>query len=1173
VLLKGRIAIPLIAFITAVLTLLVLTWIVLAQADPHGDYSDVTDACAACHRTHTGAGSYVLNSAAQDNAFCFTCHDGTGAPALPIISTHANTDFAARVEADFELECIQCHSPHGSANLYSVKEYVVVQDGATPVTSGPVVFTVITGTNSFDDGTSAEASRICVTCHVNSDDPGYPMTDHTGGANHHGGSDYSGQDCTTCHAHSVDGDRYTLDGFMADCTSCHGQPPNGTSAPNRDGSHSTHFTPTAFGPQINPGICDDCHTFSAATHNDGQVTFADGQLLSTTTACDDCHSPGGDYDGVNDAAIGAKNNWDGGVYTGSNLATGQEKWCAGCHDDAPSTVRGTSAPNVIGDENAVTNYGLGYGFYKTGHGLPAVQTYPASGGTVRGASVSCGYCHDSSLQHTDGVTRTYNYTATTGAADDYQHGYRLKSIDGQLPLIIPRVGTCADSGVNATEFRLCFSCHASGPFREAGNYATYFRHTGTPDFNAHNYHLGIMFDCGYGPVFSSDWSYAAWDSRASCVTCHNVHGSEQLAMTRDGKLINGEPGLELLYYDPSVSFDCANYPDKRDVSLPESTGTIWAQNASGLCSTCHGSCGLDSVYYRSTPPQITHVQGQIGSDVLIAEFSEGVYSDPGASGSLTPGDFTLTDLDDGRAIIGLVHNAGDDHATLTLDTALDASDDVDVDTLAAATAASIYDAASTPMDTTPVTLTGPDAVPQTLVLHPSGLDATTACNPVGGAWADILDSNDEATTYADCYSYQATGPGGGFFPAQFQVNMDDASGLGGTTINQLVVRAIVDVTEVSGGGGPSGPLAYMQICYDTGGASQECSVVYDLDGAEGWVQIWVGDTVDPDGNPLDLDDLNNLHVQVHLEANNCCGDATARAYVTEVYAEVDYSLVTDLAPPVLSNQNPADGASGVNVGSDLTFTLADTDSGVDWATFEIELVGSKGYSKLYTDADYFVVSKTGSFKNYQVTVNPDVDLGGEETITVTVRVDDYAGNSLAHPAWSFTTAPAPILQTIVLHPSGVADDGGYTVTGGTWADALDTNDGDTSHVYFCCSGPGQIFYVDMDDPALSNVVINDLTVHVYARYVDGNSPNPPVITGDLDIGYKTGTDTIWKGSTTTDASGDYNLISSATYHLDSDSGPLDLADVNNLQIAVKRNAPGSAKLRVTEVYVEVVYYP
>ena len=83
---------------------------------------------------------------------------------------------------------------------------------------------------------------------------------------------------------------------------------------------------------------------------------------------------------------------------------------------------------------------------------------------------------------------------------------------------------------------------------------------------------------------------------------------------------------------------------------------------------------------------------------------------------------------------------------------------------------------------------------------------------------------------------------------------------------------------------------------------------------------------------------------------------------------------------------------------------------------------------------------------------------------------------------------------------------------------------------------------------------------------------PPMLR-TINIGYNTGTATVWQGNTTTDTSGEYNLIISNTYTTDSDGGVLDLADIINLQIAVKRAIGGPRQLRITEIYAEVAYTP
>lgn len=104
-------------------------------------------------------------------------------------------------------------------------------------------------------------------------------------------------------------------------------------------NHSTH-TNSDIGPNIR---CNDCHSRIVIP-----VVFKDGKPFETTNVCNTCHSPNGTYDGVNDLNIGAKPNWNSSVYDGNVLKAGKEKWCVGCHDNAPAIIRGVKAPNVSG---------------------------------------------------------------------------------------------------------------------------------------------------------------------------------------------------------------------------------------------------------------------------------------------------------------------------------------------------------------------------------------------------------------------------------------------------------------------------------------------------------------------------------------------------------------------------------------------------------------------------------------------------------------------------------------------------------------------------------------------------------------------------------------------------------------------------------------------------------
>jgi hypothetical protein len=178
------------------------------------------------------------------------------------------------------------------------------------------------------------------------------------------------------------------------------------------------------------------------------------------------------------------------------------------------------------------------------------------------------------------------------------------------------------------------------------------------------------------------------------------------------------------------------------------------------------------------------------------------------------------------------------------------------------------------------------------------------------------------------------------------------------------------------------------------------------------------------------------------------------------------------------------------------------------------------------------------------------------------------------PETGFSTLPGSSGSVLIINPSDImSNDGAYSVSNGsTWATALDSEDGDMSYVYRCCAGPGLAFTMNMDDPAgLQGATIESLTIHVSARYLDGPWPNAVPNAGGVEIGYSAGATTLWSASQMTDTSGDYNLISSQTYTTDSDGGALDLADLNNLSIGIRRATAGPPLLRITRIWAEVVY--
>ena len=130
--------------------------------------------------------------------------------------------------------------------------------------------------------------------------------------------------------------------YLEDCTTCHGnhctQFQEAGGAPS-DPGHNTHITENPRGPD--PLECAVCH---------GGGSYDLSEIVGSG-ACDTCHSPGGAFDGVNDATIGAAANWDSGVYDadGKTLQSGKGQWCAGCHDAGVAFSRAEIIPPVIVD--------------------------------------------------------------------------------------------------------------------------------------------------------------------------------------------------------------------------------------------------------------------------------------------------------------------------------------------------------------------------------------------------------------------------------------------------------------------------------------------------------------------------------------------------------------------------------------------------------------------------------------------------------------------------------------------------------------------------------------------------------------------------------------------------------------------------------------------------------
>ncbi|MCD4729278.1 MAG: CxxxxCH/CxxCH domain-containing protein [Bacteroidales bacterium] len=235
--------------------------------------------CSSCHQTHyaTSTDGYLLRQT-NDDALCTSCH---------ILGTHQG------------MGCKTCHQTHNTnkANIYMIRDII-----ATPNSnSKPVVFTALTGTNSFADG-DGTYDGICEVCHTGTsyfrNDGNAPDQNHT--AN---GGPMDGQNCIGCHPHNA-----------------------------------------AFAPQG----CDDCHnsdapTFASAVHVKHKDTY--GYVCST---CHLNYGSGGSLEGTHPSGsininfdpsgMATRNGQDAitPIFNGDNTCDNVY-----CHSDGRSAYRGT----------------------------------------------------------------------------------------------------------------------------------------------------------------------------------------------------------------------------------------------------------------------------------------------------------------------------------------------------------------------------------------------------------------------------------------------------------------------------------------------------------------------------------------------------------------------------------------------------------------------------------------------------------------------------------------------------------------------------------------------------------------------------------------------------------------------------------------------------------------
>jgi fibronectin type 3 domain-containing protein len=126
---------------------------------------------------------------------------------------------------------------------------------------------------------------------------------------------------------------------------------------------------------------------------------------------------------------------------------------------------------------------------------------------------------------------------------------------------------------------------------------------------------------------------------------------------------------------------------------------------------------------------------------------------------------------------------------------------------------------------------------------------------------------------------------------------------------------------------------------------------------------------------------------------------------SEIQTDMNRSVTPDITPPTITSKTPANGASGVNVGSSVTATFSELMNSGTITPSNFQLKDASNAS-VPVNVSYDPATNIA-------TLSPQTALQYGATYTATVKggsggVSDFAGNALASDvSWSFTTESSP----------------------------------------------------------------------------------------------------------------------------------------------------------------------
>ena len=151
----------------------------------------------------------------------------------------------------------------------------------------------------------------------------------------------------------------------------------------------------------------------------------------------------------------------------------------------------------------------------------------------------------------------------------------------------------------------------------------------------------------------------------------------------------------------------------------------------------------------------------------------------------------------------------------------------------------------------------------------------------------------------------------------------------------------------------------------------------------------------------DITTANGVTTVVHVRGSGDDGTDTITNVERLRFTDqtVDLTAAADTEAPTVTERAPADGATNVAVGTDITATFNEAITGISGTSATLTAEGATAPTA--ATVTYDAATRT-------VTLNPQADLAMDTlyTVSLTNGIRDTAGNALAATSWTFTTAGA-----------------------------------------------------------------------------------------------------------------------------------------------------------------------